>query len=375
MDVSVLGAGAGGLAAVVELVGAGHRVRLWNRSAATLARHVRDGLVVHSGVLGVGAVRPDLVTTDLRSALDGADVALVVLPAVVHDALLADLAALPCTVPLVLLPGHTGGALRARAVFAAAGAALPPTAEVSTLAWVARVGQDGVVDVTGRAGRVRAAALPGGLAALDATVALLGADGAVTRETDVLATSLADVNLVLHPPGAVLAAAWVEATGGAFRFYVEGMGEAVGRVAAALDAERLAVAADLGHRLDPLVVEMAGIGTVPEPLARAAVEAAGGTDPGPALATAVRSGVANSRIGAPDGFAHRYYREDLPYGLLPFVALADLAGRPVPVAQSLLVLGATLTGEDPAAVGRTAERLGIAGLDRAGLRAVVGAAA
>ncbi len=35
-SVAIIGAGAGGAAAVAELTLAGHEVRLWNRSAATL---------------------------------------------------------------------------------------------------------------------------------------------------------------------------------------------------------------------------------------------------------------------------------------------------------------------------------------------------
>ena len=65
---------------------------------------------------------------------------------------------------------------------------------------------------------------------------------AAIPEGDVLATSLANVNLVLHTPGAILSAAWVEATGGDFRFYVDAMTPGVVRVIEALDRERRAVA-------------------------------------------------------------------------------------------------------------------------------------
>jgi hypothetical protein len=45
----------------------------------------------------------------------------------------------------------------------------------------------------------------------------------------------------------------------------------------------------------------------------------------------------------------------------------------VPVASSLLRIGQTLLGTDFAADGRSAERMGIAGLDRDGLLNLVGA--
>ena len=55
---------------------------------------------------------------------------------------------------------------------------------------------------------------------------------------------------------------------------------------------------------------------------------------------AISSGEANRRIKAPDSLQHRYYREDFGHGLLPFTALAAIAGVDVPVAASLLRIGA-----------------------------------
>jgi len=138
--------------------------------------------------------------------------------------------------------------------------ALPPVAELSTLTYVARRRED-LVRITGRAGRVRCGALPGGSAACAAAAELF--PGVASAVPDVLASSLANVNLVLHPPGAILGAAWVESTGGAFTFYVDAMTDGTGRVIDVLDAERRAVAAGFGHDLPSLTSEMALIGTVP----------------------------------------------------------------------------------------------------------------
>ncbi|MEZ5124417.1 MAG: hypothetical protein R2736_23095 [Solirubrobacterales bacterium] len=93
----------------------------------------------------------------------------------------------------MLNPGHTGGALH---LAARLGAAAPPLAELSTLTYVARKPQGDRVRISGVAGRVRAACLPGGEAALDLACELYPC---AVRERDVLATGLANVNLVLHP--------------------------------------------------------------------------------------------------------------------------------------------------------------------------------
>jgi opine dehydrogenase len=354
--VALLGAGAGGLSCAVELTQRGHRVRLWNRNPATVAAF-GSRAISHSGVLGEGAVEVADVTTDLKAALDGADVAVVCLPALAHAAVFDDLAGLGCAIPVVLNPGHTGGALHLRRVFTARGVPLPPVAELSTLTYVARR-HDDRVRVTGRAAQVRCGTLPGGKAAADATSDLFPT--AIDRVPDVLASSLANVNLALHPPGAILAAAWTESTGGAFTFYVDAMTPGTGRVVDALDAERRAVAARFGHDLPPLTEEMALIGTVPAGLA-------GQGD----TAAAVRAGEVNRTIRAPDSLGHRYYREDFPYAVTPFLALARIAGVSTPLAEALLTVAAALLGPDVLAAGLDAERLGIAGLDSAALLRLV----
>ena len=166
---------------------------------------------------------------------------------------------------------------------------------------------------------------------------------------------------MLHPPGSITGAAWVEATGGDFRFYVDGMTEGVVRVIDALDSERRAVAAAFGHALPPLAEEMATIGTADARAARR------GDTRG-----AITGGAANAGLKAPDGLGHRYYREDLGYGIVPFLALADAADVACPTAEALLHLGATLLGEPVRATGLHAERLGIKDMDTDAVLDLVG---
>ena len=354
MKVAILGAGAGGVSAAVELHRAGHAIRLWNRSAGALAGYTAAGGIRHEGVLGAGYTPLTVITTDLALATRDADLLLVCLPTLAHGTLARSLidAGIP-PIPVVLNPGHTGGALEFVEVFRAAGAAPPPTAELSTLTYVARKAGADRVSTTGRAKRVRAAAMPGGAAALELACTLYDCAKPVDN---VLMTSLCNVNMVLHPPGAVLGAAWIEATAGNFTFYVEGLTDAVARVMERLDAERCAVARGFGFELPTLFAEMQAIGTI-----EAVIPAGAG------LAAAIRGGEANRRIKAPDAFTHRYFQEDFWYGLQPFVALAVIAGVEVPTARSLMHLGQLAVGPAAPSAGRTAAAMGIAGLDRGGL--------
>jgi len=354
--IAILGAGAGGTAAAVELQGKGYEVRLWNRSEQTLAPLRRIGGVEYEGVLGEGRISIARIDSDLKSIVAGADAALVCLPTFIHGAIARDLAALGFDRPIVLNPGHTGGALEFRHAWLSATRRPPELAEFSTLTYVARK-QGARVHISGAAKQVRLGALPGADAALEAARRMYASASPVDS---VLVSDLSNANLILHPPAAVLAAAWIEATRGDFTFYVQGATPGVGRVMGALDGERQAVAAAFGYSVVPLLEEMKAIGTV-EP----------DTDPATDIVQAISGGAANRRIKAPDSFSHRYYREDFGFGLVPFIELATIAGVPVPTADALLTLACRMTGEDYRSSGRNAERMGIAGLDRAGLKQLV----
>src|ERR1700756_1212674 len=113
--VAVLGAGAGGAAAVAELVAAGHEVRFWGRSAKTLAPFRQQGGIAHDGILGRAIARPHLITDDLPEATAAADALVVCVTGLAHADIAAALAAADVkNVPVVIIPGHTGGALEFR---------------------------------------------------------------------------------------------------------------------------------------------------------------------------------------------------------------------------------------------------------------------
>jgi opine dehydrogenase len=235
VKIAVVGGGAGGAAAVAELVSAGHEVRLWSRTPETLAPFREQCGVAFDGIMGAGVAKPGLMTCDLAEAIDRADLILICVPTLAHKDVADALARNRSSVPIVLNPGHTGGALEVRQAFIANACEPPPIAEFSTLTYVARKYTPARVTITGKARSVRLAAMPGGERAVELAKLLFPAARPVG---DVLACDLANVNMVLHIPGAVLGAAWVEATGGDFTFYVQGMTGGVARVMRALDDER-----------------------------------------------------------------------------------------------------------------------------------------
>ena len=345
--VAILGAGAGGLSATVELTLAGFECALWNRGKPAIDDIMKTGKIYYQGVLGQGEIRPSLSTLDINVALKGADVAVIVLPSTSHSGIAKELCESRWPGPLILNPGQTGGALEFLATYKKLDQTLPPLAEFSTLPYVARKQRPNYVNITGRAKSVRVASLPKGEAALKMVKKLYPSAYLVP---DVLYSSLSNVNLVLHPPGAVLGASWVEATGGKFTFYRDGLTEGVSRVMGLLDKERRAVGLAFGHDLPSLVEEMALIGTVEQNHTQKP------------LRQAIASGKSNSLIMAPNNLQHRYYLEDFGHGLLPFIELAQCAGVEVPTARALLEMGRGLIGNELVENGRDSTALGIAGL-------------
>lgn len=356
------------MAATVDLTLRGFEVVWWRR---TLPQKPVSGFhLAYQGVFGEG-VMPVNCTDNVAEAVREAAGVLVCLPSTAHREVARHLGRVGCKAPVVLAPGHLGGALEVAKVMQDSGVeGLPAIAECSTLPYTVRAtvgdanNQAGagdmdpqwLVNITGAAARMLVGCLPGGEAALDLATHLY--PGAI-RQPDVLAVGLAEVNMVLHPPGAIMAAAWVEATGGDFRFYVEGMTSGVASVMERVDRERLAVAQAFGYRLGSLMEEMLAIGTVEADADQSDLQGA------------ISGGSANARIMAPDSLGHRYYTEDFGYGLLPLVELAKVADVKTPVAEALLNLASAAGLEPEIAQGRTLDRLGLDGLSVEEIIAVV----
>ena len=71
----------------------------------------------------------------------------------------------------------------------------------------------------------------------------------------------------------------------------------------------------------------------------------------------------------PDSVNHRYFTEDIPFGLVTWSSLAEQIGLSLPLVDSFVTVSGTLCGRDFVADGRTAEALGLVGSDVDGIRA------
>lgn len=358
-SVAILGAGAGGSAAAAELISDGHDVALWSRSTATIDPIRSQGGLLFEGALGSGKLLPERLTDDLSEALVGADVIVVCLPAIAHPALAGALAEREVHLPIVLNPGGTCGAMLFREAFAARGGPVPPIAELSTLTYIARKLEPARVSVYSAPQNVHVACLPGGTSALDAAKHLFKG---LRTDPHVLCTSLRNVNLVLHPPIALLAAAWVEATGGEFLAYAEGVTPGTFRLMQVLDSERIALGAAIGIDLPGLIEEMVALGSADRHSYERGL-----------LREAITRGEANRSIKAPESLGHRYYQEDFACAVAPFCELARIFKRTARVAEAMLTVISSVLGFEVSSSGFTPARLGIQGLGPAAVLDLIGA--
>ena len=115
-------------------------------------------------------------------------------------------------------------------------------------------------------------------------------------------------------------AGWIQRTGGNFLFYHEGFTDAVGRVTAEVDAERIAVAKALGIPVKRFI----------DVFYEAGLTTKAARDSGD-IARACQESEPNKTIRSPPSLDHRYMHEDVGYGLVPIAALGRLCGVKTPI--------------------------------------------
>lgn len=252
---------------------------------------------------------------------------------------------------VVLAPGGAGGAVRAADAFAAAGLPTPVVGELT--------GFPVLGSIDGRAVTIRLIKrhLPlGVLRATDTSrlaEALAPALPDVVPAANVLATSLANTNTLVHPPLALLNVGRIE-DGRPYRFYREAVGPGAARLIRAIDDERLRVTDALG--LEHVSVE-GWFGRFYGDQGMA------GEDIGTMLH---EFGPLGESLG-PTTLDHRYIRDDVTYGLAVIEAVGRRLGHDLPVTTSVCTALSHVAGVDLRA---GADEIARACLDAAGPPAV-----
>lgn len=358
LSVAVLGGGNGSFAAAADFSLAGHDVRLWRRDAAAVAAHREAGNIIRvRDGKGERDARVSLVTFDLAEAVRGAALILCPTPATAQEGIAEQLAPLLEDGQVVFLPpGTLGSVLMAHAQRRHGNPARTAFAETGTLPWLVRKHGPHEIVVSGRATRLPTGVFPLHLA--DHALEVIGRafPGVIEPCGDALSGALMNAGGIIHPPLIMMNAGPLEHFP-AWDIHNEGTQPAIRRVTDALDGERIAVREALGYSGPhfPLADHYSDEGD----------EWMYGHRSHDDLTA---SGDWRERIVLTE---HRYMMEDTRLGLSLIASAGKLAGVDTPLVHAFAAIGSAICGDNFVAKGRTLSSVGLGGMDRAAVQAVL----
>lgn len=343
-----MSAGNGGQALAGDLALRGHKVTLLEhpRFEATVEAIRAKGNRIHleNKITGVGQLA--CVTTDAQEALSGAEIVYFTAPTFAQEPFF-DLA-LPLFEDgqvLVLSPGNYG-TFALRKGFRDLGKDVL-VGETDNLPYVCTALEPGRVMVRGVKNPVTLAVFPAkDYSQVDHRMKNAFCTSYVQGE-NVLQTSMANTNMVVHCAPMLMNSGWIESSKGNFRFYFDGMSPAVCRVMEAMDRERIAVGKAFGLNLRSTAETIRAQYRVQGDDLYAVIQA------NPAFG--------GDKPDAPKTLSHRFLTEDTPFSLLPLVELAKLTGVRTPVMQAVLELCSFLMEKNPLETGVTLRKMGLEG--------------
>ena len=365
--IAILGAGHGGHAMSAELSQVGYEVNLYEhpdvadnlkpiieKGGINLIAHTPAGepLVLPAGGKTGFVKITGKVTSDMKEAVEGADLIMLVVPAHVRERFTRLLAPhVEEGQVIVVWPGYFGALLVAK-VLKDMGVEKDVTiCETESLIYTCKKTGPAQVFVKGKKEKMLVAAFPA-----SRNESILGNLKKLFPKfltaQNVLETTLTNVNPPLHPQSILLNMYRVERK---FYPYSEVMGgpfyscydvtPGLAKVMEAVDKERIALGEKFGLK----------IATLKDTLF--AFYGATGKD----LYETILNCYAYQAQTGPTSLQHRYVAEDVPFALVPFASLGDQLGVPVPTIKGMAAIACAATRIDYWNKGLTMEKLGLAG--------------
>jgi opine dehydrogenase len=348
---AILGGGNGGQSAAGHLSLMGHGVRLYDIIPETVeAINSKGGIEIDGEVNGFGRI--ELATTDISQALIGADIVMIVTPALAHRDLARDCSPyLNDGQVVVLHPGATFGALEFRKVLDEEGCrAAVVVAETNSLIYACRSMRPGQASIFGVKHELTVAALPG--QAIETVVDRLHtAYPQIQGGRSVFETSLANPNAMMHPAPTLFNTSLIESNRD-WLYYWDGITPSIGAFVEEMDRERCRLGQALGQNLMPVLEWY-----------HTAYGAKGGT-----LCEAVRNNPAYAGVKGQKSLLTRYILEDVPMGLTPMVSLGQKLGIQTLRMKAVVNLAELLLDRDLTTTGRTLANVGLADMTVAGIQ-------
>lgn len=340
--ITVIGAGNVGQTIAGHMALLGHSVRMFSRWDKEF-QPIRDrgGIELFGEINGIGI--PDLLTTDIGTATENADVVVVAAPAFAHPGLSESLAStLEPDQLVVFQPTVLGSGVELSRHFALADRQPCLIAESATSLYTCRLKEPAKVYVGAVKDSIGISSIPNSRTqeVIGRLVPFFGEH--YSPATDSLAVGLSNSNPIYHVPPAVLNFKTVE------------------------DAERLPqhelVTPRIAEAIDALDQERLSLSTVLHTHTTGFwqfLDDAYGVSEG-SFVDRVVQGYGRQAFPEPDSLTHRYFTEDIPFGLVIWSSIARQIGVPMPLTDGFITISSVLCGVDFSATGRTAESLGLA---------------
>jgi opine dehydrogenase len=350
---AILGCGSGGMTMAVDLGMKGFKVNIFDfpEYDRNLKAIQERGSIEATGNLE-GKVEPDVITTDMTEAIDGADAIFLAIRAYGAEKFIAEAAKHMESGQIILNWSSYRAALRAYPTFKETAPRDAILGEGAILPYFVKPVEPGVMNVYGVKAHLWAAAMPGNRTPELMRVVSEFYPNCEAAES-VLYTSLTNPNLQVHVPPALLNTGTWEKTGGDLEFYGTLMTPKVADVMDAIDKERIAVGKALGIELLPkpevLKMEYGQYGVHGETMYE------------------VYSSFASHRSWRPgltlDEFAAKTaFGEDIMYGYVFISTLGDQLGIPTPAIDTMVSLAQLVIGTMYWEKGVSAEKLGMKGM-------------
>ena len=351
--ITIIGSGHGACTAAAYLGKREHEVRLYDsKRFEDNLKAIKNsgGMYLNGADTGFGKI--NMVTTDIGEAISGVQLILVIVPAFGHIPIAKDIAPnLKKGQIIVLAPGSVFGALEFLNTLRISGLKEDVVvAETASNYFACRRKGPDVCDIFGIKKYMPVSTIPA--SSVDYVVENLKEffPNSIAWE-NIIQTSFADLNAIVHPVASLLNTGRIENTKGNYDFYWEGITEGVGRAMQAIDDEKIAVAKAMGFKVKSQLDLLHDFYGHPER---------------DSLFSFFSQSEVNGGMGpsAPSTFTHRYITEDVPYGLVPISEMGKLFNVSIPNIDAVISLCSSINDEDYRVTGRSIKNLGLQGMNK-----------
>lgn len=339
MKISVIGAGNGGQAMAGHFSLMGHSICLYDRDIDTITQIRENGGVKLEGQIE-GFSKIDKLTNSIEDVCEYADLIMVVTTADAHKHIaLAISQYLKSNHTIVLNPGRTFGSLEFKHYLKDTPSNVT-IAETQSLLYACRSDKKGTVRIIGIKDNVLVGSIPS-FQSKSICNTLNSVYNCFIPSDTILETSLENIGAILHPVVVMFNIAAIE-RGHNFAFYND-MTPAIANFIINVDKERVLLGKALNIKLH----------TVEEWVNYAYNKVTGTT-----FLEKVKNNPAYYKIMAPTKLNTRYISEDVPTGLLPYIALGKLLNVNMPLMNSVYNILCSISNEDYSKSGRSLKNLG-----------------